>query len=566
MAKALVVFTGDLPTGTYDLIIAPRARASEVHQRGVAFEALEDLIDPGSVEDASHMAQSISRTTLPSGERMVKSALYKGYELWWIHYDELYYKYCLPFTQYERLLKRLTEYTQVEMYAPPSSTLFAYYLAAHEVAYTSKEDPSAYLFTPTHVVQTVLSFLFIPWLLLRGPQAMLTTSDLFDPPRDHDFRLRYIYEELYKRDIPFVECVRSGERLSTMLSHAWTRRRPVLYTHALTQGMRALARVLGKQKPVVSPTDRAPREKFYFALAAHYAALAPGDRLAIGLLTRIYRLLGIKAGIVNGVNSRNFCETLASKLAGAPVVGVLHGAAAQSYVVFDFMPEYDGEKALGADRYGVWSEWWREYYVHNSKVYTPEQLFVSGPMRPVVGEEAPPVHGETYKVLFASEQLAAMQEVMPYLDALLARNDIEIYFKFRSYRDRFKEWIVAHRPDILEKIPSENMLTCTMGEAAAACDVVVGSHSTGVLESLLYLRPFIFYKTKKWGDYFDLKTRLPHHALYAESPAALIEGIHKSRQVPQEALRMLCQQFFGDPRQNGSAWVIDQVEGLVGRR
>lgn len=568
--SALVVFGKTLPANTaeYEVVFASKELERTV-PRGVRFEPLEILLSPGSVQEASEVARKASLITTRDGARVAKSVLFKGYELWWTHYDEMYYKFCLPYTEYRPLLERLAQYRAVHLYAPRAATLMRYYLEAHGCRCSVEAEQPRRLLSASMWLQVALNVPFVLWLKLRAPMLMLTTSDLFDPPRDHDFRLRYIYEELYKRQLPFMECVRSVERWSTMLAHAWRRRRPVLYTRALVEFAYLITRRGGRAAVVrtraVGPAHNDPESMFLFLLATHYLQYAQGDIWAIRLFQRLFRFIGLRVGIVNGANSRNFPELLAAKLAEMPVVGVLHGAPAQSYVVFEFMPQYDGKKSLAADRYGLWSTWWREYFIAHSKVYKPGQLFVSGPMRPIVGEDAPHVRGKKYKVLFASEQLAAMQEVMPYLDTLLVRDDIIVYFKFRSYRDGFKEWLLANRPDVLTKIPPEQILTGTMGEAISATDVVVGSHSTGVLEALLYLRPFIFYKTKKWGDYFDLKMRIPQHDLYAESPEELTNYITKSRDVPEAFLLRLREQFFGDPRQNGSAWVVDQAQDLLAR-
>ncbi|MBU3940853.1 MAG: DEAD/DEAH box helicase, partial [Nanoarchaeota archaeon] len=84
-----------------------------------------------------------------------------------------------------------------------------------------------------------------------------------------------------------------------------------------------------------------------------------------------------------------------------------------------------------------------------------DQLWVSGSMRPLEKELLSKINSEKKekpRVLFISEQLAASQEVLPYLLALLERKEFELYLKFRPYRDGFERWLKKNRPDILKKV------------------------------------------------------------------------------------------------------------------
>ena len=99
----------------------------------------------------------------------------------------------------------------------------------------------------------------------------------------------------------------------------------------------------------------------------------------------------------------------------------------------------------------------------------------------------------------------------------------------------------------------------TIEEAISLCDVVVGSYSNAVLEALLQLKPLVFFRTQKWGDYFEIKSLDAQGYFFAENPEELIEKIKKSTNILKEDLKKLQKQFFGNPYQNGSKWVVDQV-------
>ena len=189
-------------------------------------------------------------------------------------------------------------------------------------------------------------------------------------------------------------------------------------------------------------------------------------------------------------------------------------------------------------------------------------------MRPLqikISSEAPFGHKGPVKVLFVAGQLTAPEEAMPYLLALVATKDLSVYITFRPYRDDFEKWLREHHPETLEKIGEENILRGSIHDAIAKCDVVVGAYSTAVLEALLQFRVPIFFRTQKWGDYYDLKEYDEKHSFFAENPKELIARIKNTRTVSKEDLEKLQGRYFGDPYKNGSKWVVDQLEDALSK-
>jgi hypothetical protein len=238
------------------------------------------------------------------------------------------------------------------------------------------------------------------------------------------------------------------------------------------------------------------------------------------------------------------------------------------------LPGFAGEKSLSLDKYGLWSEWWKKYYIEHGKTYKPEQLVVSGPIRPLEksNETIDPKNSiETVqrnniiRVLFVSEQLAVPEEVMPYLEKLLGQENLEILFTFRQFGDGFKNWLAKNRPDVLNN-PKIKIAAGGLVQAIADSDVAVGSHSTAVLEMLLKEKMPIFFQTKKWGDYYSLRDYDDQRTFFAENPDELIQKIQTVRTVSRETLLDLQKRYFGDPYQNGSAWLVDQLISFVQQR
>ena len=102
-----------------------------------------------------------------------------------------------------------------------------------------------------------------------------------------------------------------------------------------------------------------------------------------------------------------------------------------------------------------------------------------------------------------------------------------------------------------------------MQDATRDVDVVVGCHSTAVLESLFQLKVPIFLRTQKWGDYYDMAESDETRILLVENPEELVNRIKNVKTISQELLIKLREQYLGDPHKNGSVWVIDQLEKLL---
>jgi len=405
---------------------------------------------------------------------------------------------------------------------------------------------------------------------------MIFVGDKFAKSKDYDFRMKFIYEELRQRKIPFVEFIRSLESWKAVLEHVFVRKRPVIYSEgvafvgkflSIISGGRALARRRFGVSILSSEVN--PEARFKYLVATQYLLNVYDDVWAIRIMKWILRAIGVKTAFITAVAERNFHAFLGCKLNAIPTVGILHGVASRHYTVYDFLPSFNGIRTMSVDKYGLWSEWWKKYYLENSKVYLPEQLYVSGLMRPLERKErsdlntdskGPTLKSGPIKVLFVAGQLTAPIEAIPYLRALVEAKGLSVHITFRPYRDDFEKWLRGHYPETLEKIGEEKILRGDIHDAIAQCDVIVGAYSTAVLEGLLQFRVPIFFRTKKWGDYYSLKEYDEEHSFFAENLAELIEKIKNARTVSKEDLKKLQERYFGDPYKNGSKWVVDQLE------
>ncbi len=582
----LVIFGDALPQKEsvwweqFDLVSSRAILREKIEEHGKVWMNLDSHIETGSIYEANAFAEELSRLAFVDGTRIAKVCTYEGYELWWIHYTDLFFNFCIPYTQYKNLLAYIKDFKNVHMYETPFKSLFMCYLNAYGCVVsvsngTKFKSPSLLPFGMA--LQIFLTLLFLPVVLLQKKKLMIFIGDRFSNTGDYDARVKLIYQELRGRKVPFIEYIRSMESWKTVLAHAVKRRRPVIYASAikfiarymsiLTGGAtRSLRRFNTQHYGDTLDTET----RFKRMVATQYLLTVHEDELEIRIMKFITRISGVKAGFIAAGNARNFHTLIGCKLNNIPTVGILHGVASKHYNIYDFMPAYDGDKSLSVDTYGVWSEWWRQYYIENSSAYTKEQLQVSGNMRPFVQDASPrtqeKIQNNPIKVLLVSEIVAVPLEIVPYLESLLKEKNFSVYIKFRQHNDSFEAWLRAHRPDILLALGSERALKGSMQDAIGIADVVVGSQSTGVIEATLLAKPFVFFKTKKWGDYFDMKSFDSEHHFFAETPEELVLYVKESTEVPHHVLEIVRERFFGDPNLNGSTWVVDRLITLLDRR
>lgn len=577
---ALVIFGDNLPRknkawwGRFSEVVAPVTLKDKIQEKGATFVDLSRMIGHGNVQEAYALVVNLSKLKLADGTRLSKLIVYKGYELWWMNYGFIEYKFCLPYLENRRLLEYLKNFSVVYLYWPSHPELFSYFLEAYGRQCFEIKSWRANLrkfFLPGGViVQLFLSVFFLPILIIKRPKAMYRIGDRIDPPHSYDFRHEHIYRELKERKVRFVEFVRSLQPWHKVLRNVWLRKRPVIYCTAITYFILEKLSFFETRKDrkliqAVRSGGRNSEETFWLHCATHFLkGKIRATGWSIKTMERLLKIIGVKAAIIISASSRALPEVLGCQLAGIGTVGIQHGLAFRWYLPHDFMPEYDGAKQLSIDKYGLWSDWWKEYYLVHSKAYKQEQLHVSGPMRPLEKEDlniqpSGPKEGPL-KVLFVSEQLASPEEIMPYLSAALVSEDIALSLKVRPQMDGFEEWLRKNHPEVLTRL---TVSRDDIHEAIARADVVVGSHSTAVLEALCQLKPFVFFWTDKWGDYYGIKDFDSQGSFFAATPVEFIEKIKNSGQMSKDELKKLQTRFFGDPYQNGAKWVVDEVEDFI---
>lgn len=573
---ALVIFGKHIPnhllTKTPGTVIAYNEFREQIEKAGGSFVDIETLIGPGNVYAATAFLETLSRVTFSNGERVSKWFKYEGFEMWWIHYTGLFYSFALPLTQNEKLLQFLIKFKKVTLCSPQHKSLFASFLHAHSVK-VSVVETNRYntLPSPGILLQLAWTVISIPVLMVLRKSSLVFVGDKIEKGKDYDFRMQFVYAELRKREVSFVEFIRSLESFLAILKNISIRKRPVIYSEAIAYIGRLISLVWRSNKEVElyisqNADTKDPQTHFKYLVATHYLKNVFDDIWGTRIMKSILALIGVRAGLYTAALDRNFHTVLGCKLNMIPTAGILHGVASRYSTPYDYLSGFDGEKTLTVDSYGVWSEWWKEQYSKESDAYKPEQLFVSGPMRPLVSNTVSDTKTKNQKtqVLFIAEQTAHFPEVLPYIERLISEEKIDLTIKFRPFRDGAEQWFLKNHPEILTN-SRVTVVKGTMQDAIRNADVVVGCHSTAVLEGLLQFKVPIFIHTDKWGDYYEME-RHNRNAFISKNPEELIEKIMHADHITKDELALLQKQYFGDPKENGSAWLVGKIQELLARQ
>jgi hypothetical protein len=93
-------------------------------------------------------------------------------------------------------------------------------------------------------------------------------------------------------------------------------------------------------------------------------------------------------------------------------------------------------------------------------------------------------------------------------------------------------------------------------EAIRLTDVVVGSHSTGLLDSLAAGKPIAIIYTRKWGDYFELSDIKNCSVVISRTPEIFIYNILNP---DISVMRRIKDHYLGENIRDGAIWVVDQL-------
>jgi hypothetical protein len=452
---------------------------------------------------------------------------YKGYEVVWSVYSSVHLKHSIP-----------RELGQVEQ--------------ENRAARSAVRSAGRWLVDASLFIYSLASL--VRFSFRKGPKSILWSGDFYDARNEGDFRVGDLYGSLSGAGIAYLEFIReSAEGLGRTWGNAVKRRRPAFYYLSVCRILRPFGNRL--PAPDLSGLTEGTRE----ALGRFVPELS-FIRDSLPWLERFLRFSGADALVAWELSSRQAGLIYAAKAAGMKVIGFMHGAGMKSYMAHEFMPEFSGKAPVGPDTYGVWSPWWKEYYLRNSRLYGSVE--VSGTLRKAVfppglrkaGKAARPV------VLWISEPLVPVEEVVGYI-AQLSRRFRVVIKKRPSTTDIFYNALVARHPEFAALDTADGDIFAAIREA----DVVVGSHSTAVVDAALVGVPFVLVDTPKWGDYFELAGFPAPYKLFVTDAGELERSLdHVLAQDTEDVLGRVRDRFYGADA-DGCAWVVGKILEAAGK-
>jgi hypothetical protein len=208
-------------------------------------------------------------------------------------------------------------------------------------------------------------------------------------------------------------------------------------------------------------------------------------------------LLRVEKFILWEVSSRQVYLYLACKRKNIPTFGFMHGLSFNTYMSYEFLDFQDDK--FSPDIYIVWSKFWEQYHLRNSRMYT--KILPLGYLRKK-NEVIHDSHKNSLrKVLYICEPLIHPSLLVYRIQELLNLEKISVTFKLRDEYCSFYRKLIA--------IDSNCVVYPTELRSFSDCindyDLCIGSHSTAVVEASLYNIPFLSIRTDWYGNYFELK-------------------------------------------------------------
>lgn len=400
-------------------------------------------------------------------------------------------------------------------------------------------------------VKDVFFFLFSLISLLiaattkRSNLSLIGTNDVYSPKTLGDFRYGKLYASLHSSNINYLELV-SDISYSYSFSNLLKRRRLCIYINSifrLTQSnrySRQLHNQLSKEKNADVWTS--------------FISYLP-TRRQINIYRLIILLLDPNNIVAWEYSHRSSALIIASKSLNKKVLGIMHGLALNNYMVHEFItPFTDISKKLGPDIMGVWSVWLLEYYLKHSAIYN--KLEVSGPLRKPVfatisfSETTTFKHPRPYSFLLIGEPLADYHEIVPYLH-FISELGHSINFKSRPNIDSLEYASFALKSGLVDKVVDDDMET-----AFLAHDIILGTHSTAVIEAALFSRNFLLLCSSKWGNYFNVTSDF-----FVPSPGRIQSALDL---LPSQNLDLVRERYFGSVNSlSGHDWLVNKLKSPI---
>jgi hypothetical protein len=482
----------------------------------------------------------------------------------WAFYDRFFHEVAIPYSKYKDHLERCLNAEKIESEELPEDLrkLITHFCDFHSIKLTVNKRSPLFNFGPKQLVEIILkaflcvhSLLIIAFLGLTRTKDLVAiwTGDYLTEKRSLDPRLGNLEEKLNQKKIAFIPFVRTvGVSPKQVFKNFLQRKGFAIYYHELNSIFLLFYSFESKQ----NKHDNFFESIFYSLYIVESKAL----KIQITFWNKIFKAIKVRSLIAWFLSSRTAALIWAAKKSDIRSIGFMHGMSVLSFMGHEFMPEYKGEP-IGPDYFGTWSNWWNEYFKKYSNIYIKDNIEVCGPLKKSrlelnIKSRSKKNNSTNLKVYIISEKHLPVDQIFPYLSELKKTELYEMTLKIRPFgEDHFFKKLQLHPfyKDLNLKISNKQTPEC-FEEA----DVIIGTHSTAVLEGLILNRPILFLNTKKWGDYFNFQSTYQGECpFWVASPSDLQKKIQMVINSDID-WKSLYSKFFGNS--NGAEWIINKIK------
>jgi hypothetical protein len=504
-----------------------------------------------------------------SGRRISSLVVEDGFEPWWYAQDRLLRFYLVPLTQIFPLLEAASNVDAIRVDGAPSDLERVLRAVAGKSGFGCLPPSAA-----SRSAKGILgegAMLAVAWASLAAfrlarRDTVFFIIDQVSPGMRHDFRFAPLYREFDRAGFRYAEYAHTLLPRQA-LGNFIRRRRPVFFLESADSWARWTGCRIASPPLIDPPAGGSLEDRALWALVPTILDMCALSVARQRILKRALQFQRAQRAVIFDDNRHNH-ELIAACLSlGIPVLGFQHGVFNKFHAgLMDF--GFSGGRPHAFDRYGVWSDLFRDRLLRDSALFGPDRVFVSGPVRPPeeesldrTGERETRKADESSKkirVLVVSEPLARKHEVAPYLQTLLRDPQFELYLKLRpgeSERSLEEYSLTADRVRLLR--------TGTVYEALAQVDVAVGTYSTVLYEAVLARTPIVWMKTSRAYGRELAEDRLAEAARRPEELPGAIRKAVASRAAELDQRREL---VWGKDIRDGSKSLVEELKRLGVRR
>ena len=383
------------------------------------------------------------------------------------------------------------------------------------------------------IIYSVISYIILFVTSFFKKHIAIWTGDFYNFELKSDFRLGRLYKEFDSNKISYIEFIRLGEiSYKSFFTNLFYRRRLVIYYDSFDIFLYFL-----------TPSINIKICDNYFnnielKIINSYINNFSKKRYQIYLFNFLFKSLGIKKYISWETSHRQLFSRIAASDCQVSTIGFMHGFGFNSYLSYLHLDGYNGNYKFGPDVFIVWSEFWKTYFL-KSNIY--REIYDWGPLRfntfsNTKGNKV----DKRINILYITEPLIDVSEMLEYLFFLTSnKSKYNVTFKLRNLNCKFYNKLIKDYPEF--KIIS--VTTELFEKAVNKFDLVIGSHSTAVLESSIFSVPFLAVITSKWGDYFEISKKFPYSVVNSIDDFKL--KINSINNLDNEVFEYFSKNYYG---------------------